>query len=195
MSDGSARGFASDNSAGIHPAVIEAPSAANRGHVFGYGHDELTRAAQELFAAHFGEDAHAFFVFNGTAANVLSMRAACRGWEAAICAESSHLNVDECGAPESIAGVKLLTISTEHGKLTPELVEGRVQRLGDEHAVQPRVVSISQCTELGTVYTQAEIRELAAHWDLPRASAVITPRTPRQRGSAYAASREVAQLA
>jgi threonine aldolase len=163
VSDGSARGFASDNSAGIHPAVIEALSAANRGHVFGYGHDELTRAAQELFAAHFGEGARAFFVFNGTAANVLSMRAACRGWEAVICAESSHLNVDECGAPESIAGVKLLTISTEHGKLTPELVESRVQRLGDEHAAQPRVVSISQCTELGTVYTQAEIRELAAH--------------------------------
>jgi threonine aldolase len=163
VSEGSARGFASDNSAGIHPAVLEALSAANRGHVFGYGHDELTRTAQELFAAHFGDDARAFFVFNGTAANVLSLRAACRGWEAVICAESSHLNVDECGAPESIAGVKLLTIATEHGKLTPELVENRLQRLGDEHAVQPRVVSISQCTELGTVYTQAEIRELAAH--------------------------------
>jgi threonine aldolase len=163
VSEGSARGFASDNSAGIHPAVLEGLSAANRGHVFGYGHDELTREAQELFAAHFGDDARAFFVFNGTAANVLSLRAACRAWEAVICAESSHLNVDECGAPESIAGVKLLTVSSDHGKLTPELVESRVQRLGDEHAVQPRVVSISQCTELGTVYTHAEIRELAAH--------------------------------
>ena len=163
MSEGSARGFASDNSAGIHPAVLEALSAANRGHAFGYGHDDRTRATQELFAEQFGDDARAFIVFNGTAANVLSLRAACRGWEAVICAESSHLNVDECGAPESIAGVKLLTVSTEQGKLTPELVDSRVQRLGDEHAVQPRVVSISQCTELGTVYTQAEIRELAAH--------------------------------
>lgn len=163
MSEGSARGFASDNSAGIHPAVLEALSAANRGHAFGYGHDDRTRAAQRLFATQFGDDARVFFVFNGTAANVLSVRAACRGWEAVICAETSHLNVDECGAPESIAGVKLLTVGTEHGKLTPELVESRIERLGDEHAVQPRVVSISQCTELGTVYTAAEIREVAEH--------------------------------
>lgn len=163
MSEGSTRGFASDNSAGIHPAVLGALASANSGHVFGYGHDERTRAAQDLLAAHFGDEARAFFVFNGTAANVLSLRAACRRWEAVICAESSHLNVDECGAPESIAGVKLLTVSTEHGKLTPELVGSRIQRLGDEHAVQPRVVSISQCTELGTVYTQAEIRALAAY--------------------------------
>jgi threonine aldolase len=161
VSEGSARGFASDNSAGIHPAVLEALAAANSGHTFGYGHDDRTRAVQELFAEHFGDGALAFFVFNGTAANVLSLRAACRHWEAVICAESSHLNVDECGAPEAIAGVKLLTVVTEHGKLTPELVNSRIERVGDEHAVQPRVVSISQCTELGTVYTQAEVRALA----------------------------------
>jgi threonine aldolase len=143
--------------------VLEALAAANCGHAFGYGHDDRTRAVQELFAEHFGDGARAFVVFNGTAANVLSLRAACRRWEAVICADTSHLNVDECGAPESIAGVKLLTVSTEPGKLTPELVESRIERRGDEHAVQPRVVSISQCTELGTIYTQAEIHALAEH--------------------------------
>ncbi len=163
MTEANARGFASDNSAGVHPAVLEALATANSGHVFGYGHDERTQATQGLLAGHFGEGARAFFVFNGTAANVLSMRATCRPWEAVICAETAHLNVDECGAPESIAGVKLLTVPTDHGKLTPELVETRLARRGDEHAVQPRVVSISQCTELGTVYTQAETRALAEH--------------------------------
>jgi threonine aldolase len=161
--EASARGFASDNSAGVHPAVLETLAQANSGHTFGYGHDDRTRAAERLFNAHFGEDARAFFVFNGTAANVLSLQAACRRWEAAICAESAHLNVDECGAPESVAGVKLLTVGTEHGKLTPELVESRIERVGFEHAVQPRMVSISQCTELGTVYTQSEVRALAEH--------------------------------
>lgn len=163
MSVGTTRGFASDNSAGVDPAVLEALTAANFGHAFGYGHDDRTLAVQALFAEHFGDDALAFLVFNGTAANVLSLRATCRRWEAVICAESSHLNVDECGAAESIAGVKLLTVATEHGKLTPELVGSRLKRLGDEHAVQPRLVSISQCTELGTVYTPPELRALAEH--------------------------------
>jgi threonine aldolase len=163
VSEGSARGFASDNSAGIHPAVLEALRLANSGHTFGYGHDERTRAAEQLVASHFGDEAQVYFVFNGTAANVLALRAACRRWEAVICAASAHLNVDECGAPESVAGVKLLTVDAEHGKLTPELVESRIERVGFEHAVQPRMVSISQCTELGTVYSQAEVRALAEH--------------------------------
>jgi threonine aldolase len=161
VSEVSVRGFASDNAAGVHPAVLQALATANSGHAPGYGRDGRTRAVQELFTEHFGGDTQAFLVFNGTAANVLSLRACCRSWDAVICARSSHLNVDECGAPESIAGVKLLTVSAEHGKLTPELVDSRIERVGDEHAVQPRVVSISQCTELGTVYTQAEIRGLA----------------------------------
>jgi threonine aldolase len=163
VSDGTARGFASDNSAGIHPAVLEALRLANAGHTFGYGHDERTRAAERLVARHFGDQAQAYFVFNGTAANVLALRAACRRWEAVICAASAHMNVDECGAPEAIAGVKLLTVDAEHGKLTPELVESRIERVGFEHSVQPRMVSISQCTELGTVYTEAEVRALAEH--------------------------------
>jgi threonine aldolase len=156
------RGFASDNAATIHPEVLEAIAAANSGHAFGYGHDELTRRVEGLIAAQFGADARAYLVYNGTGANVLAMRAACQPWQAAICAASAHLNVDECGAVEAIAGVKLLTVDGVEGKLTPELVSRRITRMGDEHAVQPRVVSISQCTELGTVYTVSEVEEIAA---------------------------------
>ena len=156
------RGFASDNSATIHPEVLAAIARANVGHAYGYGHDELTRAVEQRFREHFGERARAYPVWGGTAANVLSLRASCRPWEAVICAETAHLNVDECGAPEAIAGVKLLLAATEDGKLSTDAVDARIERLGDEHAVQPRVVSISQCTELGTVYGADELRALAA---------------------------------
>jgi threonine aldolase len=158
----SARGFASDNQAGIHPAVLAAIASANEGHAAGYGHDEWTERLQGRFREVFGGAAQAFPVFNGTAANVLSLRACCRPWEAAICVDTAHLNVDECGAPEAIAGVKLLTVAGIDGKLTPELVDAAaVVRRGDEHAVQARVVSISQSTELGTVYSVDEVAALA----------------------------------
>jgi threonine aldolase len=157
----SERGFASDNSATIHPDVLAAIARVNVGHAFGYGHDDYTRSVEAMFREHFGANARAFFVFNGTAANVLSLRAACRPWQAVVAAETGHLNVDECGAPEAIAGVKLLTVPGEDGKVTPELVRSRIERVGDEHAVQPRVVSISQCTELGTWYSPEETRALA----------------------------------
>ncbi|HUA49110.1 MAG TPA: aminotransferase class I/II-fold pyridoxal phosphate-dependent enzyme [Solirubrobacteraceae bacterium] len=156
------RGFASDNSATVHPDVLAAIGRVNVGHTFGYGHDEYTPSVEARVASTFGEHARAFFVFNGTGANVVSLRAACRPFEAVICADTAHLNVDECGAPEAIAGVKLLTVPGVDGKLTPEAVMRRVARVGDEHAVQARVLSISQCTELGTLYTQQELRELAA---------------------------------
>jgi threonine aldolase len=156
------RGFASDNSATIHPEVLAAIARANVGHAYGYGHDELTRAVEQRFREEFGEQARAYPVWGGTAANVLSLRATCRPWEAVICAETSHLNVDECGAPEAIGGVKLLIAATDDGKLSTDAVGARIERLGDEHAVQPRVVSISQCTELGTVYSADELRALAA---------------------------------
>ena len=156
----SLRGFASDNNATIHPEVLDAIARANDGHVLGYGHDQGTRELESLFREHFGSDAQTYLVFNGTAANVLSLRATCRRFQAVICADTAHLNVDECGAPEAIAGVKLLTVAGEHGKLTPELIEGRIERVGDEHAAQPRVVSISQCTELGTVYSIDELRAI-----------------------------------
>ena len=154
------RGFASDNSATIHPDVLATISRVNAGHAFGYGHDEYTPRVERLVADQFGERARAFFVFNGTGANVLSLRAVCRPFEAVICAETAHLNVDECGAPEHIAGVKLLTVETEDGKLTPELVRKRIVGVGDEHAVQPRVISISQSSELGTVYSVEDLRAL-----------------------------------
>ena len=133
----------------------------NVGHTFGYGHDDYTLSVEARVAQAFGEHASAFFVFNGTGANVVSLRAACRRFEGVICTETAHLNVDECGAPEAIAGLKLLLAPGVGGKLTPEAVESRIARIGDEHAVQPRAVSISQCTELGTLYTPAETRELA----------------------------------
>ena len=155
------RGFASDNAAGIHPAVLDAIAAANTGHAFGYGQDAWTRRVEHRFRQHFGPDARVYLVWGGTAANVLSLRASCRPWQAAICSASAHMNVDEAGAPEAIAGVKLLTVAGPHGKLTPELVEQAIVGVGDEHAVQPRVVSISQCTELGTVYSLEEMRALA----------------------------------
>lgn len=155
------RVFASDNFAGAHPDVLAALAAANEGHAPAYGADRYTAAAEARFREHFGDQAEAFFVFNGTAANVLCLRAAARPFEAVICPETAHLNVDECGAPEYVAGVKLLTVHTPDGKLTPELAASRVRRVGDEHAVQPRVVSISQATELGTVYSPAETRALA----------------------------------
>ena len=155
------RGFASDNSAGAHPDVLEAVAAANDGHVPAYGEDPYTAAAEQRFRDDFGEHARTFFVFNGSAANVLALLAAARPADAVICPETAHMNVDEAGAPERIAGVKLLTVHTPDGKLTPELVARRVERVGDQHAVQPRVVSISEATELGTVYTPDEIRALA----------------------------------
>jgi threonine aldolase len=157
------RGFASDNFAGAHPDVLAAVAEANDGHVPAYGDDPYTAAAEQRLREHFGDDARAFLVFNGSAANVLSLLQTARSFEAVICPETAHMNVDECGAPERIAGVKLYTVKAPAGKLTPALVEARLRtiRIGDEHAAQPRVVSISNATELGTVYTPPEVRALA----------------------------------
>ncbi len=157
----SSRGFASDNAATIHPEVLDAIARVNVGHAFGYGHDQYTQGVEATLAGLFGADCRAFFVFNGTGANVLAMRAACQSWQAVICAETAHLNADECGAPEHIAGVKLLPVEAVQGKLTPEAVKPRLVDFGDEHSVQPRAISISQSTELGTVYTPAETAALA----------------------------------
>jgi threonine aldolase len=158
---GAVHDFASDNHAGAHHEVIEAIAAANVGHVGGYGADGWTERAAELFRRHFGPEARAFAVFNGTAANVLAIDALTRPHEAVICAASAHLNLDECGAPERIAGVKLLTVATDHGKLAPADLGRWEAKRGDEHHVQPRVVSITEATELGTLYTAAELRALA----------------------------------
>jgi len=153
-------GFASDNHAGVHREVLQAISAANEGHATSYGDDPWTARAMQRFREHFGPAARAFPVFNGTAANVLSIETLTQPWQAVICARTAHLHVDECGAPER-AGRKLLVVDTPDGKLTPALVEPLLVRIGDEHAVQPRVVSIAESTELGTVYTPAQIEALA----------------------------------
>jgi len=155
------KGFASDNYSGAHPAVLEAMTAANAEHAVAYGADRWTARAQELLREQFGELAQSYLVFNGTGANVCILRAMCRPWHAVICAASAHVNVDEGGAPEFLVGAKLLDLPTPDGKLTPELVRSAVTRVGDEHAVQARAISISQSTELGTVYTPAEVRALA----------------------------------
>ena len=156
-----ARGFASDNHAGAHPAVLEAIAAANRGHAPSYGADEWTARAEATLERHFGAGSRAFFVFNGTGANIAALDVLTRPHEAVICAETAHLNVDECGAPERLTGAKLLTVATEHGKLVPDDVRRWEGRRGDEHHVQPRVVSITQASELGTVYTLEQTRAIA----------------------------------
>lgn len=155
------RDFASDNHAGAHPAVLEALAAASEGHAGAYGADPWTERAEELFRSHFGADARAFPVFNGTGANVTVLDALTRSFEAVVCSDVAHMHVDECGAPERVAGAKLYAVPTEHGKLTPEDVGRWEANRGDEHHAQPRVVSISQATELGTVYTQDETRAIA----------------------------------
>ena len=152
--------FASDNYAGAHPAVLEAVAAANTGWARAYGDDEWTVRLREKLRELFG-DVEAFPVFNGTGGNVTALSAVLRPYEAVICPETAHINVDECGAPERIAGAKLLDVPTVDGKLTPELLSSRLTGFGDQHHVQARVASISQSTELGTVYTPDEISALA----------------------------------
>lgn len=156
------RSFASDNNAGVHPEILRAISAANQGHVVGYGDDPYTHSAEELFRRHFGNDTEVFFVFNGTAANCLSLKAVTNSYHAVICAEAAHIYVDECGAPEKFTGCKLIPVPTENGKLTVEAVRRVYHGIGDEHHVQPKVISITQATEVGTVYKPKEIRNLAA---------------------------------
>jgi threonine aldolase len=156
------RGFASDNSAGVHPEVMAALAAANEGHAYAYGDDPWTEEAEAGLRELFGADAQVFLVFNGTGGNVLALQAATRPFHAVICAQSAHVNVDECGAPERLTGCKLLNEPAPDGKLTPEAIRRRLVRIGDQHHVQPRVVSISQASELGTVAEPAEIAALAA---------------------------------
>jgi threonine aldolase len=155
------RGFGSDNHAGVHPEVLAAIAEANSGHAHAYGDDPWTAAAIEAIQLHVGEDAQVALVWNGTGANVTGLAAVCRPWESVICAETAHINSDECGAPEHIANVKLVTVPTPDGKLTPELVERHLTGFGFEHHAQPRVISVSQACELGTVYTPAELRALS----------------------------------
>ncbi|HWN08863.1 MAG TPA: low specificity L-threonine aldolase [Pyrinomonadaceae bacterium] len=155
------RSFASDNNAGVHPAVMKAIAAANDGHVIAYGDDVYTARAVKKFREQFGKDAEVFFVFGGTGANILGLKAATQPHHAVICAETAHINVDECGAPEKFTGCKLLGVQTPHGKLTLDQIPPLLHEIGFEHHVQPRVISISQATEMGTVYSVRELKALA----------------------------------
>jgi threonine aldolase len=157
----SKRSFASDNNAGVHPEIIEALRNANDGHVIAYGSDPITARAVELFQKHFGSDVAVFFVFGGTGANVLGLKAITQPHHAIFCADTAHVNVDECGAPEKFTGCKLITIPTPDGKLRVEQIKPLLHGIGVEHHVQPHVITISQATEMGTVYTRDELKTLA----------------------------------
>src|SRR6476660_8928896 len=155
------RSFASDNNAGVHPEVMEAVRAANEGHVVAYGDDLFTERAVKVFQKHFGKDIAVYFVFGGTGANVLGLKAITESYQSIICAETAHVNTDECGAPEKFTGCKLIVIPTPDGKLRVEQIKPLLHGIGVEHHVQPRVITISQATEMGTVYTRDELKTLA----------------------------------
>lgn len=152
----------SDNQAPAHPAVLEALLAANRDNALSYGACPWSQAFEACIRGHFGPSASAWPVFNGTAANVLSIAALLRSHEAVLCARGAHIDIDECGAPERFSGSKLILIESEHGKLTPALLRRALHSIGDIHRVQPRMVSISNSTECGTVYSPAETAAIAA---------------------------------
>jgi threonine aldolase len=155
------RSFASDNNAGVHPEILEAVAHANRGHVVAYGDDVYTRAAIKKFEDHFGSDIAVFFTFNGTGANVLSLESLTRPFHSVLCSAYAHIYVDECGAPEKLTGCKLIPLPHREGKITLDAVREAYHGVGDQHHSQPRVISITQTTEMGTVYKPEEIQALA----------------------------------
>jgi threonine aldolase len=155
------RGFGSDNNAGIHPEILSEIMNANTGHVIGYGSDIYTEQALSIFKEQLGSSTETFFVFTGTAANVLSLTAIRQSWNSIITASTAHLEQDECGAPEKFTGSKVLTVDTPDGKITPALVEKHMHGFDFEHHSQPKVISITQATEMGTVYTAQEIKAIA----------------------------------
>ena len=155
------RSFGSDNHSGICPEIMQAIADANADHALAYGDDDCTQRLAARVRAHFGNGAVPYLVFNGTGANMLCIDAMCRSHEAVVCAETAHINVDECGAPQRIVGCRLLTVETPDGKLTPEGVRSRLHGFGFQHHSQPRAISITQPTELGTLYSVDELRALA----------------------------------
>lgn len=185
------RGFGSDNFSGVLPEVFQALEEAAYGHQHSYGEDAYSEKAKSGFRQIFGEDIEVFFVYNGTGANILSLSAFTHSYEAIICAETAHINVDECGAIEKQSGCKLLTVPTFDGKLTTGLIANHIHDFGNQHHVQPKIISVTQCTELGTVYTLKELKEICdyahahglyVHMDGARLSNAVaslgcTPRT------------------
>lgn len=155
------KSFASDNSSGVHPEVLEAMARVNAGHAVAYGDDAYSEAARQKFQEVFGKDVEVFFVFTGTGANVLSLQALTLSYQAVICATTAHIHEDECGAPEKFTGCKLLTVPTDNGKIAVDSLCPFLHSIGFEHHAQPAVISITQATELGTVYRPEEIRAIA----------------------------------
>src|SRR6202047_5415687 len=159
------RNFASDNNAGVQAEIIEAIAHVNQGHVVAYGDDPYTRSAIKKFEEHFGPDIAVFFTFNGTGANVLSLQALTRSFQSVLCSAYAHIYSDECGAPEKHTGCKLIPLPHQDGKVTLDSVLHAYHGIGDEHHSQPRVISITQSTEMGTVYQPEEIQALARFAD------------------------------
>jgi len=157
------RGFASDNNAGIHPDILKEIITSNAGHVTGYGSDVYTEQASKIFKEHLGSSAECYFVFTGTAANVLGLSEITRSWNSVITASTAHLEGDECGAPEKFIGCKILVVDTPDGKINPVLIEKHMHGIDFEHHSQPKVISITQSTEMGTVYSVEEITSLAQY--------------------------------
>lgn len=155
------RSFASDNNSGVHPLVMQALINANDGHAVGYGDDEWTSKAVLKLKEIFGNEASPFFVFNGTGANSVALQAVTRPFNSILCAETAHINVDECGAPGRMTGCSIVTIPTEDGKLTPELIKPHLHNFGVCHHSQPKAVYISQVSELGTIYTVEEVKAIS----------------------------------
>ncbi len=155
------RSFGSDNHSGVHEKIAVAMLQANVGDEVAYGDDRWTERAIEKIRDVFGRNADVFFVFNGTGANTVAVKSMTKSYNAVITSSDAHLNIDECGAPENFTGCKIKTVATPDGKLTPELIEPLFYGRGDQHHVQPKVISITQSTELGTVYTPDEVRAIA----------------------------------
>ncbi|MEV4344538.1 low specificity L-threonine aldolase [Actinoplanes sp. NPDC049596] len=158
--DAGFRGFASDNYAGVHPEILAAVASANGGHQVSYGGDVYTEQLREVFRHHFGPQARVYPVLTGTGANVIALQAACDRWASVICADTAHIHVDECGAPEKVGGLKLLPVPATDGKLTVAAIRREAWGFDDVHRAQPQVISLAQSTELGTVYSPAEIRAI-----------------------------------
>lgn len=154
------KSFASDNYSGIHPEILESIIHANNQHEISYGDDSFTDKANQLFNDLFGE-VKVLYTFNGTGANVIALKCCTLPFQAVICAETAHINADECGAPTQSSGSSLLTVATPDGKLNPELIKPFLGRIGNVHNTQPKVISISQSTELGTVYSLSELKALS----------------------------------
>jgi len=154
------RGFGSDNHSGIHPRILEALAKANHEHAPSYGTDEWTEKAEQAFRDHFGPKTEVAFVFNGSAANVLSLKASAKSFQSCYCTDMAHINVDECGGPEYLAGIKLIPLPNVNGKMRLEDLKKAHIRRGDQHYSQGQVVSLTQPTELGTLYSMTELKEI-----------------------------------